>query len=319
MSIFDKIRRHAAVATGDFAAMFKDVEIPALPASAAGLIAEITRPEPDGERIIRAISASPELSAKVIRTVNSSYYSLPNRVTTVAHAVSLLGLRQVRSIALSHTMMTAVPRPAEDVFDRGAFWTDSLVRALIARSLRKTVNPKDADEAFTTMLLADVAIPVLMSEWEEYYRPVFDAWPGSKARLSTLERAKFRWDHSQAGAGVLQAWGFPEEMVCFVATHTQTRDEIRAMGIEETIALPLAVAAMTPSVLQPDEARGALMVSEAKEAFGLDRESLSDILEDVRVDLEVMLCMFGLDDRGASAMLEELTLAVAPAGSEETS
>ncbi|MFH1279063.1 MAG: HDOD domain-containing protein [Candidatus Eisenbacteria bacterium] len=318
MSIFDKIRRHAAVAAGDFAAMFKDVEIPALPASAAGLIAEINRPEPDAPRVTQAISASPELSAKVLRTVNSSFYSLRNRVTTVGHAVSLLGLRQVRSIALSHTMMTAVPRPSEDLFDHGAFWTDSLVRALIARSLRRRTNPKDADEAFTTMLLADVAIPVLMSEWTDYYGPLFATWPGSKSRLSALERVKFQWDHSQAGAGVLQAWGFPEEMICFVATHTRTRKEIRELGIEETIALPVAVAALTPSVLQPDPARGALMVSEAKAAFGLDRDGLSDIIDGVRVDLEVMLCLFGLDDRGASAMLEEMVCAEAPAGSEGT-
>lgn len=316
MSIFDRIRRHAAVATGDFAAMFKGVEIPALPPSAAGLIAEINRPEPDPARLLQAISASPELSAKVLRTVNSSFYSLPHRVTTVGHAVSMLGLRQVRSIALSHTMMTSVPRPSMELFDHGAFWTDSVVRALVARALRRITNERDADEAFTTMLLADVAIPVLLCEWNEYYAPVIGRWPKSGGRLSALERAEFRWDHGQAGAGVLQAWGFPEATVCFVSTHTQTREEIREMGIEDTIALPLSVAALTPSVIVPDPERGSLMVTEAKDAYGLDNDALADLLAGVRVDLEVMLCLFGLDDRGASGMLEEMVSA--PAAQDES-
>ncbi len=47
MGIFAKIRRHAAVAGGDFASMFKDVEIPLLPAAVTRLIAEINQPEHD--------------------------------------------------------------------------------------------------------------------------------------------------------------------------------------------------------------------------------------------------------------------------------
>ena len=72
------------------------------------------------------------------------------------------------------------------------------------------------------------------------------------------------------------------------------------------------VAALTPSVIQPGAERGTRMVSEAKEAFGLDDDGLADLLADVRVDLEVMLCLFGLDDHGASSMLEELVSAPAP-------
>lgn len=52
-------------------------------------------------------------------------------------------------------MIDAVPRPAGDLFDHGAFWTDSLVRALLARAFVAGRGRAEAEEAFATMLLAD--------------------------------------------------------------------------------------------------------------------------------------------------------------------
>lgn len=83
MGFLTKIRRHAAVATGDFAVMFKDVEIPPLPAAITRLITEINQPEPDIERLAKLISSSAGLAAKVIKTVNSALYALRTPVTSV--------------------------------------------------------------------------------------------------------------------------------------------------------------------------------------------------------------------------------------------
>ena len=75
MGLLKKLRRHAAVARGDFGMLFKDVKIPPLPAAVNRLIAEINRSEPDIDRLVQLISSDPEITAKVIKTVNSSLYS----------------------------------------------------------------------------------------------------------------------------------------------------------------------------------------------------------------------------------------------------
>jgi HD-like signal output (HDOD) protein len=111
MGLFDKIRRHAAVARGDFDTMFKGVDIPPLPAAVSQLLREINKPDPDINQLVKLISASPEIAAKTIQTVNSSLFSLRLPVADVKRAVTLLELKDIRSIALAYATMETLPKP----------------------------------------------------------------------------------------------------------------------------------------------------------------------------------------------------------------
>ena len=63
------------------------------------------------QREVKLISASPEIAAKTIQTVNSSLFSPRLPVADVKRAVTLLGLKNIRSIALAYATMDALPKP----------------------------------------------------------------------------------------------------------------------------------------------------------------------------------------------------------------
>jgi len=151
MGLLKKLRRHAAVARGDFGMLFKDVKIPPLPAAVNRLIAEINRSEPDIDRLVQLISSDPEITAKVIKTVNSSLYSPRVPVADAKRAVTLLGLAQIRSIVLAFATMDALPKPKGNLFNHNAFWIDSLLRAILARALSRKLFSGQMDEVFTAM------------------------------------------------------------------------------------------------------------------------------------------------------------------------
>ena len=96
IKILARILRHAAVAKGDFATIFKNVEIPPLPAAVTHLIAELNQPEPNIDRLVKLISSTTGLAAQMLKTVNSSLFALRSRVTNVRQATVLLGLAQLR-------------------------------------------------------------------------------------------------------------------------------------------------------------------------------------------------------------------------------
>jgi HD-like signal output (HDOD) protein len=188
MRILAKIRRHAAVASGHFAALCKDVEIPSLPAAMALLLAEVNKPEPNIDQLAQLISSTTGLAARVIKTVNSSLFALRTPVNNIKHALTLLGLDQIRSLSLAYATMDALPGAGGKLFNDKAFWTDSLLRAMLARAFAQKNFRGQMEEAFTASLLADVALPVLLHSWREYYEPVVEEWRQKPERLSEIER-----------------------------------------------------------------------------------------------------------------------------------
>ncbi len=306
MGIFNKIRRHAAVASGDFGAMFKDVEIPPLPAAVNRLIAEINRPEPDIDQLANLISSSTGIAAKVIKTVNSALFFLRMPVADVKRAVTLLGLRQIRSIALAYATMDAIPQPKGDLFDHQAFWTDSLLRAIMSRSFSRKMFKNQSEEAFTASLLADVALPVLLSVWREYYEPVIQEWTQSPKRLSEIELEHFGWNHAQAGAWIVQSWEFPEEIICYLGAHNLSMDLIRTNELKDTIVVPMAVVSISPSVLKPDSERARCVFRAAADWLSMSSSEFVNRITEVKTSVVEILELFGLPNKSAVSILDDL-------------
>ncbi|MBD3335827.1 MAG: HDOD domain-containing protein [Candidatus Eisenbacteria bacterium] len=317
LGILTKIRRHAAVAGGNFGRLFKDIEIPPLPEAASRLIEEVNKPDPDLQRLVRDISASPETAACVIRTVNSSLFSLRNEARSVQHAVTLLGLKHIRPIVLSYAVMTSVPQPPQSVFRHRAFWSDSVIRAIFARLLASRRHKADQEEAFTAMLLADLALPVLLVAWGEYYHPIVQRWSESKQRLSRIEQENFNWNHAQAAAWILSSWGLPEELVCCVGLHTATPEEIRAGALEGTIALPLAVASMAPSCLKLDRERARAFIRAAVEEMFMDLAGVETMLAVTRRSFSEIQSAFNLSSDDMDPLMDLLTETIAETRGEE--
>jgi HD-like signal output (HDOD) protein len=310
MGIIQKIRRHAAVAGGDFGAMFKGAEVPPLPLAVNRLLTELNKDNPDSDLLVRLISSEAAIAAKVLQTVNSAFFGLKSPVTDISRAVALLGLKNIRNLALAFGTMAALPKPEGNLFDHEAFWNDSLLRAHLARSFGQIMLPGQGDDAFTAALLADVAIPVLLSVWSEYYAPVVNEWLNSSKRLSQIERDHFGWDHAQAGAWMVRSWRFPDEIVCYIGAHTLSMADIQTYELEGTLAVPIAIAAQGASVLRSDDARMAALHCWAMDRLDLPNPVFVDHINAIRNSFDEIIALFGLSNRGSDALLEQLLAAV---------
>jgi len=316
MGFFKKMRSHAAMARGDFGTLFRDVEIPPLPAAVSRLVIEVNRAEPDIDRLTMLIASSPGLAAKVIKTVNSSFYGMRVPVDSVKRAVTLLGVDQVRILALAFATMEALPMPATELFSLTVFWTDALLRASLARALARKAFSDQLDRVFTVALLADLAIPVLLSSWSDYYLPVFAEAKSGCRPLAVVEREHFHWDHAQAGGWILQSWDFPDELVCCLASHTLSRQELQEAGLEGTLAVPLAVAALLPGVSSVDLLRLQEFSRTAQGWLGCSPEDLQTALEEVRSSIKEVLDLLDLPESPVTHSLDLLAAAIAGPATE---
>ena len=107
--------------------------IPALPVAVAKVLEETGKDEPDSRVITRAIETDAGLAAKMLSLVNSPYYGLNGTVTSLNQAVMIVGMRQVRNVALAVGALRAIPGIPTAVVD--AFLERAMTTAKTARTL----------------------------------------------------------------------------------------------------------------------------------------------------------------------------------------
>ncbi len=213
--------------------------------------------------------------------------------------------------------MDSLPKPYGDLFDHEAFWSDSLLRAMLSGSFTKARFRDQMEDAFTASLLADVAVPVLLSSWREYYEPVFAEWREGTRRLSEIEREHFGWDHAQAGAWVVQSWEFPEDMICYIGAHNLSLPSIQEHELGDTILVPMAVASIAPSVLKSGAVRSAHLYAPATEWLSIDGDRFVACVREVQDSFADMLELLELPDRGSSTAFDDLLNSAGPERSVE--
>jgi hypothetical protein len=160
------------------------------------------------------------------------------------------------------------------------------------------------EQVFTISLLADLAIPVLLDSWSDYYLPVFAERMSSGRRLADIEREHFNWDHAQAGAWILQGWEFPDELVCCLACHTLNREELLEEGLDDSPVMPVAVASLLPSISKAEKDNLKPFFLAVRTWLGFDKHELIDVLEEVGIAMADVFSLFDLPDQAATDCLE---------------
>ena len=121
--------------------------LPTLPGIAIKLLQAVQKNEPNISEIGEILSKDVALTAKILKLVNSSFYSLSSRITTVDHAIKLLGLNTVKNLALGFSLITGFQKKGVKAIDYSRFWKDSLVGAMDDRDYANLLDKAKAEMA----------------------------------------------------------------------------------------------------------------------------------------------------------------------------
>ncbi len=113
------------------------------------LMTVLQDPQCELEALERAITNDLGVSFRLLRWINSAYFSLPRKVNSVREALVLLGVRNVRSWALLMTLATIDDQPSELV-------RTAMVRAKMCELIAKAIDRPDPDAHFTVGLFSVV-------------------------------------------------------------------------------------------------------------------------------------------------------------------
>ncbi|MGP1272967.1 MAG: HDOD domain-containing protein [Phycisphaerales bacterium] len=268
--------------------------LPSLPAVAVEVI-ELTRdPEVKLERLAQTIETDQGLTAKVLRTVNSSYYGLRQKCSTIRQALVVLGLAAVKSLALGFSLVSAIDSEKEG-FDHEDYWRRGLFTAVGARSIAKAAQSPLQDEAFLSGLLQDIGMIAMLEALGSRYIDLVRQTGGDHRKLCRFELADLELQHPDIGAMMAQRWKLPDELVLPVKYHERPSagpvgavgDLVRAVGLGGILADAMMSEDPVPHLRR--------FRAKAKDWLALDQDVLDSVIEEVASGTREMAKLFDID------------------------
>ncbi|MEM1434465.1 MAG: HDOD domain-containing protein [Pseudomonadota bacterium] len=247
--------------------------LPPLPAAAAELVKMLGDENTPTNRIVTLIEEDVALASRLVGLANSSYYALPNPVTSVQDAVlRVLGLDLVRGVTLSAIFGSVLDYRQCQGFKVERFWRESLLVAGLSRSLCFSSTGTLGDHAATGYLCGltlRLGLLGLAAVRPDETAAAFAADPDLP--LSRRLRDVLGTDHRQVGADLARQWGIPEPVpeVITRAAGTDTDSLTGLLTSVATLAATMATHEIEISGQQvPDSQLEPEDVAEAELRFG---------------------------------------------------
>ena len=187
--------------------------IPTIPSVLKQLSTIIENPKISLNEISHFVSQDPALTTKILQMVNSALYGFPGRISSVNHAVMLLGLNVVKGLLLSVSVFEIMHKAMIGLREH------SIGVAIASKVLARMKGLKEPEEVFVAGLLHDVGKVILTLSWpEEYDRTVKEA-ESSGIAIFDAERSRFSETHAAVAGWLAEKWHFPRKLCECIANH----------------------------------------------------------------------------------------------------
>ncbi|GHV63219.1 histidine kinase [Spirochaetia bacterium] len=184
-------------------------KMPSLPTSVAKVLEVCNNPQLSPADLNHVISLDPVLVGRVLKLINSAYYSLDKRVTNLVRAIIMLGINTVKNLALSSTVMSQLSSKRDlKGLNMADFWQHSLCVGVISKLLaqKRGINSKLVEEYFTCGLLHDLGKIPLNSILSKEYLVTVKKADDLHTSLFKVENDTLGTNHCVLGGMIVNAW-----------------------------------------------------------------------------------------------------------------
>lgn len=171
--------------------------------------------------LVAVIEKDPVITIKVLKIINSAYYSLPNKITSINQSVIYLGVNTLKNLALTFSTIGILPSRNSAGFDIGHYLVSSLVSANLTKLLGAKYAPNETDQTdcYIAGLLHDFGMVVFSVFMAPEFSRVLSVSELESVPLHKAEEQIIGVDHSVVGAMLAKRWQFPDNMVECIAHH----------------------------------------------------------------------------------------------------
>lgn len=192
--------------------------IPSLSTTVGKVLEICSKVDASPNELNKVIALDPVLTGQVLKLINSAYYSLVNKVTSLTRAITMLGLNTVKNMALSTAIIRTVSGAKKSkVLPTKKFWAHSISVGVSAKLLAqvKDIALMEREEYFISGLLHDLGkVP-----FDDDYIHVLSMAKREQIPLIEAERQLMGIDHQEVGLMIAEKWKLNKAISSCIGNH----------------------------------------------------------------------------------------------------
>ncbi len=256
--------------------------LPAVP----GVIQRLNRMADDGvtsiAELAKVVATDQVLSAKVLKLVNSPFYGLSHRVSSISSAMIMVGVNVVKGLAVSSAISSLMEKGLTGL------WQHSLGVAAAAAVIARRVRMPDVEEVSTAGLLHDIGRSLIRQQTKDDFRLLVERVEHDGMSMLQAEQELLDVDHAEVGGFLATAWNLPTTLIEPITCHHDVTRSVEHRHRTAVVHLADVLVKATGFGFSGDDLVPRIQ-PEAWERLGLNADALAglvDELEEQLIELE---------------------------------
>ncbi|MDY6903248.1 MAG: HDOD domain-containing protein [Thermodesulfobacteriota bacterium] len=266
-------------------------DLPTLPVVAMEVNKLIQDESASIKTITQAIEKDQSIVSKLLKLVNSAFYGVSSKVTSVNEAVVLLGFNTLRNVVVSVSVVKVfASQKVPDGFNMADLWQHSASTAILTKYLLQRGCVVSGD-SFVGGLLHDVGKIVMVQHFPELFYDIIRFAEDEGVSFREAEKAVSPIGHARIGAYLVKRWHLPPRLINCIEFHHMP-DKTKADL--ELVATVHAANILANSLVSKDTAGNELqkMDKEVARKFAAPLRNIQDWIMNAKSDIDELSTFF---------------------------
>ena len=187
-----------------------------IPAAVHRITAKINSGQASAADIAEDINQDQVLAAKMLKLANSGFYGFRQPITTITHAMVMLGLDMVKTLVVTASVMDIV-----DAMNRlmAGLWQHSLATARTSSAIAERLDVPNPEECALSGLLHDMGKVIIAQVFPAEYKRICAVVAEKSCLQMEAELEVLGVTHADVGHWLLKKWSLPDKLLYPVAYH----------------------------------------------------------------------------------------------------
>lgn len=207
--------------------------IPAMPEALTTIQALQAEGDYDLIKAGDAVASDVELSGLIIKTINSSFFGLSNKIANIHQAAVMLGFQNIFQIVTACCLQKAfISSNEKTAVQLERFWNESIETAMCCQKLAMFSNAQvKVFDAYALGLFYNCGVAAMLLKFDDYAETWQMTDSACAKNLQLIEQKNYGVNHAAVGYVIAHSWNVPDDLCRIIQTHHE-RDLLQQLRTE---------------------------------------------------------------------------------------